>query len=151
MKPSGRMEFAQKASLLRIQNPDIKFFSVTAWKQGVKPSVRAGDSNILYNHMIHEMLVDEIAQYSDVLLVPDQRVIAIQSENCLRDSLQKDVWFAKDTDTKITVTPTDSKHAKCLQFTDMLAGVVQMHFEDNKSDWWNTLSPHVVTKQLFFP
>ena len=106
MKPSGRMEFAQKASLLRIQNPDIKFFSVTAWKQGVKPSVRAGDSNILYNHMIHEMLVDEIAQYSDVLLVPDQRVIAIQSENCLRDSLQKDVWFAKDTDTKVTVTPT---------------------------------------------
>ncbi|HSW80290.1 MAG TPA: DUF3800 domain-containing protein [Candidatus Saccharimonadales bacterium] len=143
----------EKCISLASQHTDIKFFSITVYKPNVESHIRA-DANKLYNYMIKLILLDELARFENVRFIPDPRSIKIKSGNSLADYLQTALWFEKSVKTKLINSPLDSASCKGLQFTDMISGIVQQHFEDSKDNHkerWGKLTSHLTCKQLYFP
>ena len=96
------------------------------------------------------LLLDVMAQHDYVSFVPDPRSIKVESGNSLHDYLQTELWFDLSVQTKLETTPRDSRHCLNLQFTDMLAGVVQSKFEFDDHRHWDNLREHVNLKTLYF-
>jgi hypothetical protein len=118
-------------------------------KRNVQEHIRK-DSNKLYNYMVKLLLLDVMAQHDYVNFVPDPRSIKVESGNSLHDYLQTELWFGLSAQTRLETTPRDSRHCLNLQFTDMVAGVVQSHFEFDDHRHWDNLSEHVNLKTLYF-
>lgn len=145
-----RNAFAEKAAELTQRFPgQIAYRSITVKKEKVLEHIRS-DPNKLYNYMIKCSLTDEMARHESVNLIPDPRTIKVESGNSLHDYLQTTLWFDKRAKTTLTTSPMDSAKALNVQFTDMLAGVVQGHFEDGNSSAWKILSSHLEAQTLFF-
>jgi len=94
-------------------------------------------------------LLDTMARFEEVMLVPDPRSIKVASGNSLADYLQMELWFKKKVPTVITSKPRDSQQSLQVQFADMLSGLVQMKFEDSAVTLFEGLSPFVKTTTLF--
>jgi hypothetical protein len=148
MGKTPRNEFTVAAQKLITTHTDIKLFSITVFKERVSEHIRK-DCNKLYNYMINLSLIDEMCQYGHVCLIPDPRSIKVQSKNSLHDYLDICLTFDKGVETILKTKPADSAQNRNLQFTDMLAGLVQNHYEDSISDCWNILKPHICAKHLF--
>lgn len=142
-----------KCVSLAIQHSDIQLFSISVYKPNVANYIRT-DANKLYNYMIKLILLDELSKFENVRFIPDPRSIKIKSGNSLADYLQTALWFEKNVKTKLISNPLDSASCKGVQFSDMLSGIIQQHYEDSKSNQqqrWKKLSPYVFNKQLYFP
>ena len=147
---SQRLWFAQQAADLEKNNkPAIKLMSMTVKKENVRPHIRQ-DANKLYNYMIGLPLIKEMAQYGEVHLFPDARSMKVGSGNSLHDYLQTKLGFDKGAETVLTTTPCDTAGNRNVQFADMIAGVVQGHFENGSSDPWNVLRSQIGYRTLFF-
>jgi hypothetical protein len=118
-------------------------------KRNVLAHIRQ-DANKLYNYMVKIMLLEHMAKHDRITFVPDPRSLKVESGNSLHDYLQTELWFSAGATTRLETTPRDSRHCLNLQFTDMVAGVVQSHFEFGQSRHWEHLRPHVAIKTLFF-
>lgn len=101
--------------------------------------------------MIGLSLLDEMAQHRLAELYPDERAVKVASGNSLNDYLQTQLLFEKKVRTKLITRNRDSSKERNIQFADMLAGVVQSHYEDGNSAPWNILSPVIQVDRLFFP
>jgi len=146
-----RLEFATKTlSVVQAHREDIQLKAIVVYKQNVQQHIRA-DQNKLYNYMIRLSLVDPMAQANEVHFSPDPKSIKVQSGNSLHDYLQTTLWFEKQVATVLDTRPMDSKSHLNVQFADMLAGLVQTHFEDGNSDYFNVLNPVMTVKRLYFP
>jgi hypothetical protein len=150
MEPQEKTNFASKVAALCVAHPDIMLYSCITYKSGVNEA-RSKDPNLLYNYMIKKMLLDVMAQYDRIVVVPDPRSIKVKSGNSLRDYLTTELLFTKEAQTELIMQPIDSDKCLNLQFTDMLAGAVQGHFEDQRSDCWDILENHVQITPLYFP
>ncbi len=148
MSPEARSAFAKAAANLAGADPDVEFHAIVADKRNVQAHIRQ-DANKLYNYMVKLLLLDVMAQHDYVSLVPDPRSIKVQSGNSLHDYLQTELWLGLGAATQLETTPCDSRHCLNLQFADMLAGVVQSHFEFGDSRHWEHLREHVRIKRLF--
>ena len=145
-----RVWFAEKANELRSKFPDdIRYISITVRKENVKNHIRT-DSNKLYNYMIGLSLLNEMSNHLAVNFLPDPRSIKVESGNSLHDYLQTKLWFEMQSETILTTTPCDSAASKNIQFSDMLSGIVQGHFEDGNSQPWSKLRLSISYKTLFF-
>ena len=145
-----RTWFAKKANELKIQHQaDIKYISITVKKENVQNHIRS-DANKLYNYMIGLSLLQEMSCHEKVTFVPDPRSIKTKSGNSLHDYLQTQLWFEKEASTILTTKPCDSASSLNLQFSDMLSGIVQGHFEDNNSKPWEKLRTNISYIPLFF-
>ncbi len=150
MTVEERVFFAKKAHELQIKYPDdIKYLSITVKKEKVQPHIRT-DANKLYNYMICLLLLDEMSKHESVTFVPDPRSIKVESGNSLHDYLQTQLWFDRKAPTKINTIPLDSVSSLNVQFSDMLSGIVQSHFEDGNSKPWTELRNNISFKTLFF-
>lgn len=149
MSPEARTDFARSAAKLVSHTPGIELLAVVADKRNVSPHIRQ-DANKLYNYMVRLMLLDQMARHDRVTFVPDPRSVKVESGNSLHDYLQTELWFTRDARTHLETTPRDSRHCLNLQFTDMLAGVVQSHFEFGDRRYWEHLQAHIRLKTLFF-
>lgn len=150
MSTDERVWFARKAKELQAQHPaDIHYISITVKKENVQAHIRT-DPNKLYNFMISLSLLNEMSKHSEVIFVPDPRSIKVESGNSLHDYLQTQLWFEKQTTTKLITQPSDSASSRNVQFADMLSGVVQGHFEDGNSHPWAELRNSISYKTLFF-
>ncbi len=145
-----RIFFAKKAQELQAKYPDdIRYLSITVKKNNVQPHIRT-DANKLYNYMIGLSLLNEMSKHKCVTFVPDPRSIKVESGNSLHDYLQTQLWFEMRAITKLTTTPLDSASSLNVQFSDMLSGIVQGHFEDGNSKPWAKLRNNISYKTLFF-
>jgi hypothetical protein len=149
MSTAQRIEFAERLKSLLQKHPDIKLLSITVKKENVREHIR-NDSNKLYNYMIGLSLLNEMKNHGNVLFIPDPRSIKVKSGNSMHDYLQTKLWFDKNARTILQTTPMESKSCKAIQVADMSSGVVQNHFEDQKSEAWEILLPHIESKTLFF-
>jgi hypothetical protein len=149
MSPEARTDFAKNAAKLVSTTPGIDLLAIVADKRNVMDHIRQ-DSNKLYNYMVKLLLLEQMAQHDRVTFVPDPRSIKVESGNSLHDYLQTELWFGAGARTQLETTPRDSRHCLNLQFTDMLAGVVQSHFEFGEMRHWELLREHVKIKTLFF-
>lgn len=150
MTSDERNIFMEKAVAAATAYPDdIKYLAITVKKEQVAAHIRQ-DENKLYNYMIGLSLVPEMAKHDAVQLFPDERSIKVGSGNSLHDYLQIKLWFDKEARTKLTTQPSGSSNNLSIQFSDMLAGAVQSHFENGKSEPWNKLRSLVEHKCLFF-
>ena len=149
MTPKARLDFANRAARLKLAHPEIVYSTITVKKENVQAHIRA-DSNKLYNYMIKMLLLDRMATFEHVTLIPDPRSIKVQSGNSLHDYLQTELWFTKNVATELRTLPISSTNSLGLQFSDMLAGVVFRFHEDNESIPWNILAPHVQGMRRFF-
>jgi hypothetical protein len=149
MSTRARIDFGNHLVKLCTQHPDISFHSIVVDKQQVKLALR-NDPNLLYNYMIKLFLVGEMRKYDQVTLIPDPRTIKIESGNSLHDYLQINLWYIENVETKLLTKPQDSSKSLGLQFTDMLAGATQHHFEDGNSASWDVISSHVTLTKLYF-
>ena len=104
----------------------------------------------MYNYMINLALINEMSRFDSVLFVPDPRSIKVESGNSLHDYLQTQLWFEKRVNTILDTKPCDSASDRNVQFSDMLSGIVQGHFEDEKSDPWLKIGPSISAKRLYF-
>lgn len=149
MEQAERVDFARAAVRLVTSGRGIKLFAITTKKENVRDRIRS-DPNKLYNYMIRLLLADEMAQWDQVLLVPDKRSIKVASGNSLHDYLSIYLLFEKAVETTLNTHPAESHKNRNLQFADMLAGLVQSHHERGQSDPWEILRPHITHKTLFF-
>ena len=149
MSPQARSEFARCAAKLAQGCPGISLRAIVADKRQVMPHIRQ-DANKLYNYMVKLLLLDAMAQHERVTFIPDPRSIKVESGNSLHDYLQTELWFGAGSRTRLETLPRDSRHCLNLQFTDMLAGVVQSHFEFGESRHWAFLREHTTLKTLYF-
>ena len=149
MSPEARTDFAKNAAKLVTATPGVELLAIVADKRNVMEHIRQ-DSNKLYNYMVKLLLLEHMAKHDRVTFIPDPRSIKVESGNSLHDYLQTELWFGSGAKTQLETTPRDSRHCLNLQFTDMLAGVVQSHFEFGESRHWTHLEPHVNVKTLFF-
>lgn len=150
MTNSEKNGFANDALFLVDRHPEIKLLAITVFKERVMEHIRQ-DSNKLYNYMINLSLIDEISKYDDVILIPDLRAIKVKSGNSLHDYLGINLAFEKRVTTSLRTLPCDSACSKSVQFADMLAGMVQSHYEDSNNNCWNILQKHIASKKLYFP
>jgi hypothetical protein len=148
MTPEARLEFANRAVKFREDHADFVYTAITVKKEKVAQHIR-GDANKLYNFMSRLLLLDRMAAYEKVQLIPDPRSIKVKSGNSLHDYLQTVLWFEKEVKTVVTTTPLDSEHCLGLQFADMLAGLVAGHYEFQQSAPWDVLKASIATKGLF--
>lgn len=149
MTPDEREEFARRAKDLCVKHSDIILHAIVVRKQNVMPHIQQ-DPNKLYNYMTRLALLDRMAQYDVVTMVPDPRSIRVKSGNSLHDYLQTELWFTKKAVTKLTTNPADSANCLAIQFADMLAGAVQSRFEDNSTAVFQILHPALRLAQLYF-
>jgi len=150
MTLNERVFFAKKAYELQTKYPqDIKYISITVKKQNVQAHIRE-DANKLYNYMIGLSLLNEMSRHENVIFVPDPRSVKVESGNSLHDYLQTKLWFDERSITILKTTPLDSASSLNVQFSDMLSGIVQGHFEDGNSKPWAELRNNISYKTLFF-
>lgn len=149
MTPAERELFGQEAQKLKTKISTINYFGITVRKENVQPHIRA-DANKLYNYMVSQLLLDHIAGYNNVVLVPDNRSIKVKSGNSLHDYLQTQLWFEKKVKTALATQPGDSAGNLALQFADMLSGCIQSHFEDGDDRGFKCVAPCSHHKTLFF-
>lgn len=151
MEEDQRVFFARKAHDLSVQNTGQIFYtSITVFKENVADHIRR-DPNKLYNYMIGLSLIDKMTNYEEISLFPDERSIKVTSGNSLHDYLQIKLWCEKDVSTTLNTIPADSSSNRNVQFADMLAGLVNHHFEDRKSEPFRTLEGSLECKRLYFP
>lgn len=146
----ARTTFATEAAKLAEKHPEIRYHAITVYKQNVQPHIRS-DENKLYNYMIKLLLVQHMAEHDHVTFCPDPRSIKVESGNSLHDYLQTELWFSEGVATQLETVRQYSHNCKCLQFADMMAGVVQSRFEQDRSDWWDIVQAHISFKTLYFP
>lgn len=144
-----RKEFAKRATKLCEEHDDIKYHSITVKKEKVLSHIRS-DENKLYNYMIKLLLLNEMAQHDEVVFVPDPRSIKVESGNSLHDYLQTCLWFDKKVTTKLVTEPQDSDSNRNIQYADMLSGIVQGYYEDNKVELWDIIKDKLIDKRLYF-
>lgn len=150
MTLTERVYFATKARELQIRYPDdIRYLSITVKKENVQLHIRT-DANKLYNYMIGLSLLNEMSSHENVIFIPDPRSVKVESGNSLHDYLQTQLWFEKRAETTLTTTPLDSASNLNIQFSDMLSGIVQGHFEDGNSKPWSEIRNNISYKTLFF-
>ena len=149
MGANERTEFARSCRAMRNKHPDIFLHAMVVKKQNVGEHIRR-DGNKLYNYMIGLSLLDRMATCKEVVMVPDPRSIKVKSGNSLPDYLQIQLWFVKNAETILTCNPIDSKACLGLQFADMLAGLVQAHFEDGENADFQIIAPKLRLNRLFF-
>ena len=90
-----------------------------------------------------------VARAASAERLPDPRSIKVQSGNSLHDYLQTELWLTLGVPTRLETTPCDSRYSLNLQFADMIAGVVQSHFEFGETTHWQHLREHIRIKRLF--
>jgi len=149
MSIEERDYFAQRAKDLRGMHPDIQYFSMTVKKENVQSHIR-DDGNKLYNYMISLLLLEEMSHYTSVDFFPDPRSVKVESGNSMHDYLQTQLWFEKNANTNLTTTPAESSSNLNVQFSDMLSGIIQGHFEDGNSSPWHILASSVNVRRLYF-
>jgi hypothetical protein len=150
MAHEERHEFACAAHSMCDKHPDIFLHAIVVNKQNVQEHIR-NDSNKLYNYMIRLSLVDRLATYDKVVLVPDPRSIKVKSGNSLHDYLLTELWFTKQVTTALQTNPCDSEKCAGIQFADMLAGLVQSRFETTHFHCFRTAQQKINLRCLFFP
>lgn len=91
-----------------------------------------------------------MAKHDLVTLIPDPRSIKVQSGNSLYDYLQVELWFTMRVATHLVTLPQDSQHCLGIQFADMVAGLVQAHYEDGEHSDFAMVSPRVELARLYF-
>jgi len=149
MNLNQRKFFAEKAHKMCLNHPDILLKAIAVKKENVQVHIRK-DGNKLYNYMIKLLLLNFMAGFDFVRLIPDPRSIKIKSGNSLFDYLQTELWFTKKVATNLCVTPLDSKTTRGIQFSDMLAGLVQSHHEKNYTGVFKLLREKIFIKSLYF-
>lgn len=142
-------QFAIRVKGMVRSHSSINLSTITVYKPQVQAHIRK-DPNKLYNYMIGFLLIDKMAEFDHVLFHPDPRSIKVESGNSLHDYLQTKLWFERGVATKLTTVPYDSMKNKGVQFADMLSGVVQQHYEDQKSIPFNILNSRMDCKKLYF-
>ena len=145
----ARAHFAQKVVRLKQDQPQICFHAIVAKKDNVALHLQ-NDGNKLYNYMIRQMLVTDMAHHASVDFYPDARSIKSGSSNSLHEYLDITLGYELSSRTKLRSHSLDSQYSKNLQFTDFLAGSIHSHFEFGKSAWFNTLTPHISLSRLNF-
>lgn len=149
MNNDERLYFAHQANKIRTLNTSIKYLSITAYKPRVQEHIR-NDSNVLYNYLIKLLLLDEMSKHKQVEFHPDIRNIKITSGNSLSDYLQTELFFTKKSSTKLITSPRDSASNKGVQFADMLSGLIQHHYENNRSEAFKIIQSGIALKTVFF-
>jgi hypothetical protein len=149
MDSAERKHFADLTKEMCATHPDIVLHAIVVQKANVMEHIRS-DGNKLYNYMIKLALLERMAAYDVVTMIPDPRSIRVQSGNSLHDYLQTELWFGKKANTKLVTTPIDSAKCLGLQFADMVAGTVQARFEDNQSANFQAISHCLRLHRLFF-
>ncbi|MEQ5855426.1 DUF3800 domain-containing protein [Halomonas sp. EF61] len=138
-----RIKFCQKAVQLCVDHPTIEYHAIVVAKQGVFPWLRSDDS-MLYNYFIKCSLLNPITACSRVTLIPDPRGIAPNSGNPLDIYLRQAIFerqFHSGGGTQLGIKQIDSSAEMGIQFADMLAGAIQLHYEGKTSDYYNILKP----------
>jgi hypothetical protein len=149
MSPSARNAFACSAAALFKKYPEISCHAIVVNKRKVGQHLY-GNENLLYNYMTKLLLLDEMAKYPVVHLVPDARSIKVESARSFDDYLQTQLYFEAQVSTRLTCRATDSQHCLNLQFTDMVAGAIASYYEFRQSEAFERLQPHLNIKKLFF-
>ena len=149
MSLDERVYFSERSKTLREKHPDIRYFSMTVKKENVQAHIRE-DGNKLYNYMINLLLLEEMSHFEQVEFFPDPRSVKVESGNSMHDYLQTQLWFEKGVSTMLATIPAESSSNLNVQFSDMLSGVVQGHFEDGNSDPWHVLASAINVRRLYF-
>ncbi len=149
MKDCHRKFFAAEAHKMCLHHPDILLKAIIVKKENVLEHIRK-DGNKLYNYMIRLALLDYMSRFDVVTFIPDPRSIKVESGNSLHDYLQTELWFTNKANTNLITTPLDSRASLGLQFSDMLAGIVQSRHEDNYGGAFLLLDRKISVSRLFF-
>ncbi|MGS2744614.1 DUF3800 domain-containing protein [Halomonas sp. LS-001] len=153
MPRSLRTEFCERAANICHKHPSIEYQSLILAKEGVFERLRHDDA-MLYNYLIKVLLLEPLCRHRQVTLIPDPRGISPNAGHPLHIYLQGAIFERKvagQSTTELGVRQADSKSELGIQFADMLAGAIQLHYEGVSSEYYEILRPYINSYEFFFP
>ncbi|MFM0670024.1 DUF3800 domain-containing protein [Paraburkholderia sediminicola] len=148
LSPAEREHFARQLAAIKRDKVGFQFATITVRKENVSAGFRR-HPNGLYNYMVGLLLLELMAREPAVAFIPDARTVRIELKHAMHDYLCTKL-SALGADTFLETTPWESKDSLCLQFADILAGIVWGNHEFRTGNAYKIVSPHVRQKRLFF-
>ena len=103
-----------------------------------------GSDGLMYLYKDKAAALAELGQYNEALKTANTGIIQFPNSTGLWNN--KGYIYAKQGDYNNAM----DAYNKNIQFADMLAGLVQNHYEDDNSIYWNILDENIESKRLFY-
>lgn len=153
MDHRARLDFANLTVRLLENHPNIRLQAAVLNKPLVYGHLRL-DEPLLYNFLVKEGFLGHMATHQNLTLIPDPKSIAPKSGSPLHTYLRQSLFdLAFQTGVPVTqlgYKELDSASCKELQFADMLAGAIQLHYAGVCSEYFEILEPKLYIKEMFF-
>ena len=143
-----KREFCNKTVQMLSNIPKIKIEIITVKKENVMAHIRQ-DPNKLYNYMsslVFKSFMDE----DEILFIPDERSVKVQSGNSLPEYIQTKAWFEYNSKCRIIHNPGRSHKEYNLQFIDWIAHCVWKKYEDGDSTFYDIFKNNIKNHELYF-
>jgi hypothetical protein len=119
--------------LLLSSHMPFQIISITADKRNVNPQLRR-DSNVFYNHMLNNLLADQLKNYNDIEIILDDRTTKSGSRNSFEDCLRAKCWGELGLNTNVSCRFEESHKNRGICLADWLANFIWRHYENNTSN-----------------
>ena len=153
MDDKARLDFVNLTIKLLHKCPNIRLQAVVLNKPLIYSELRL-DEPLLYNFLVKEGFLGSMARYESLTIIPDPKGNAPKSGSPFHAYLRQALF---DLAFKTTAPPTqlgfrelDSAHCKELQFADMLAGVIQLHYAGVSSEYFDVIGSNINIREMFF-
>lgn len=150
LEQEKRKWFCEEVVLMLKRDDDIKLGTIVLDKKSVPTILRTDSPDIIHSHMIHLGVTKHAITKEETRIVPDLKSVKKTREKSLSDYLKSRAWFDNKEYVKIEYHPAESHTAKNLIFIDWIVNSVWRHYEDNDSDYFNILKPHLDIEELTF-
>lgn len=137
-----------KQAVKFISSGRIQIHAVTVTKENVNLHIRE-DENMIYNYMVKQCILTEIAKYPSVVILPDKKNTKMRLANSLDLYLKLQLFEELESETRVEFKPQESHNNYRVQFADYIANIIWRRFELREQEAYQILHQHIQHKMLF--
>lgn len=141
-----KVKFANIAVDLVKNNTDIEIFVAYLDKNKFPEHIRSGNHHLIYSWMVSEFICNNLKTTNYISLCPDSLNEGF-GNTVFEDLIKKYFWFDEKLDNSVKRVNYNSHFNDGLAFCDFIAGAVQDHLENKKSDPFNIIKNHIIISE----
>lgn len=148
----NKLSFTQKQAILNkiTARADHEIFYITAQKKYVALLQQNRDKNLVYNYLAGILSMEIIKKYNDDVSINfDQRTTAVASMNSLTDYIKIKAYTSGNFKHNLHVSQFDSRSMYNLQAADIIAGIINYSYMNQKKHLINLMEAHFEVKIEF--
>lgn len=142
LSDSIRRDFAKKLVLLKQKNPELTLLVSVIEKEKLPKHIQ-GNHHLIYSWMAASLLSPSVRVYRQISICPDELNYGSNNSGLIDNFLRKELWFNLRSSTVVNHVARSHALENALIFADYLAGAVQSHFEDSRSEPFNIIQSSI--------